>query len=172
MTPEDVKQRCHVDADTGCWHWRGALSDGKWPRIYAPNLSKPGEPMEAQTGRRAVWQLATGKAIPEGFRVFGICRSGDCLNPKHMVCGSTAEWGQHKSKTGIHKTMTHRIGSRKTGKARSVLTEETYAEVVSSTEPGTQIAKRLGVSMQTVSKARRGQMRCFQPIGNPFSGLL
>lgn len=172
MTLDDVNQRCHVDADTECWHWRGALSDGKWPRIHAPNLSKPGEPMEVQTGRRAVWQLHTGRAIPKGHRVYGTCRSDDCLNPKHMACGSTTEWGQHKSKTGIHKTVTHRIGARKTGKARSVLTQETYAEVVQSTEPGIHIAKRLGVSMQTVSKARRGELLSFLPIGNPFSGLV
>lgn len=171
MTLDDIKQRCHIDEDTGCWHWRGAIANGKFPRVYSQNLAKAGSPMEAQTGCRAVWQLNTGKAIPKGHRVYKTCPCPDCLNPKHMACGPTAEWGRHMSKIGSNKTMAHRIGARKRGRAMSVLTDEVYAEIMESKETGVQLAKRLGVSEQTVSKARKGRRRSFQPLGSPFAGL-
>jgi hypothetical protein len=172
MDLEHIRQRCRIDEDTKCWIWVGALSDGKWPRIHSPNHSKPGSPMETQTGRRAVWQLSTGKAIPKGHRVYGTCRCDTCLNPGHMKCGPAAEWGKYKAEIGLHKTMRHVIGARKVGRAASVLTDETYAEILSSSEPGLHIAKRLGICRQVVSRARTGKLVSFKPVGGAFAGLV
>jgi hypothetical protein len=172
MDLENIRQRCHIDEDTGCWIWAGALSEGKWPRIHSPNHSKPGSPMETQTGRRAVWQLSTGKAIPKGHRVYGTCRCNTCLNPSHMKCGPAADWGKYKAQIGLHKTVRHVIGARKNGRANSVLTEATYAEILSSNEIGLHIAKRLGIGRAVVSRVRTGKLVSFKPVGGPFSGLV
>lgn len=128
--------------------------------------------MQTQTGRRAVWHLSTGKPIPNNHRVYGTCSNRQCLNPAHMKCGPSTEWGAHKSASGVHKTIKHQIGARKAGRARSVLTPETYEEILTSSETGIAIAARLGVSMQTVSRARNGQMTCFQSVGDMFSSLI
>lgn len=172
MTLDDIKDRCTVDEDTGCWHWKGALSEGKWPRIHAPNHRKPGSPMEVQTGRRAVWHVKTGVAIPENHRVYGTCTDPQCLNDAHMRCGPPRDWGKHLAKTGAYKNkVTRQIASRRTGRARSVLTADLIAEIQQSTESGREIVRRTGLSDQTVSKARNGKVVSFQPIGGFASGL-
>lgn len=172
MNLEDVRQRCFINEETGCWEWRGALSDGKWPRIHAPNLSIEGGKFMVQTGRRAVWQLSTGKAIPKGYRVYGTCQCNLCLNPGHMKCGTTAELGRLSQRMGRFKNSPRRIAAnRKIGRERSVFTPEILAELQLTTETSTAIAKRMGVAVQTISKARNGRVRSFHSA-NPFAGLM
>lgn len=172
MTLDDIKGRCHID-DDGHWIWKGALSEGKWPRIWAPDHTQPGSPMKVQVGRRAVWHVSTGQAIPKGWRVFGTCPVDRCLNPGHMKCGTTAEWGEHVSKSGIHAGNVRRLAAaRQLGRKRSVMTAETRMEIITSPETGRALARRLGISEQTVSKVRRGQSVCFEPAGGMFSGLV
>lgn len=171
MTLDDIKDRCHID-DDGHWIWKGALSDGR-PRIWAPDHTKPGSPMASQTGRRAVWHVSTGQAIPRRWRVFGTCELGNCLNPKHMECGTTTEWGEQLRSSGAYKgSMSRQSAARKTGRARSVLTHETLQEILASNETGRALAARLNVSEQTVSKARHGRLVCFDAVGGLFSGLV
>ena len=38
MTLDDIRQRCVLR--DGHWLFRGALSAGKWPRIWGPDLSR------------------------------------------------------------------------------------------------------------------------------------
>lgn len=173
MNLDRIKAACIIDEDTGCWHWTGCLSNGKWPRVYAPNHSKPGSPMEVQTGRRAVWHIVTGKAIPKDHRVHGRCTDPQCLNPEHMRCGPASEWGKHLQRTGIYKGKATRVlANRAIGRARSVLTPELIAEITASHETGEALAARLGLSRQIVSKARRGKARAFHALANPFAGLI
>lgn len=171
MTLDDIKGRCFID-EAGCWLWRGALTEGKWPRVHAPDHTKPGSPKMTQTGRRAVWHVVTGKPIPKGWRVYGTCGCDACLNPAHMECGTTAKVGQHSVRTGRFKNSPARIAAnRKSGRSRALLTPEQIAEIQESAEFNRVWAERLGVSTQTISRARLGRMRSFQ-TAHPFSGLM
>lgn len=171
MTLDDIKARCFIN-DDGCWEWRGAMSDGKWPRVWAPDHTKPGSPKSAQTGRRAVWHLLTGKPIPTGWRVYATCPCASCLNPAHMDCGTTAKVGKHSVKTGRFKNSAARIAAnRKTGRLRAVLTPEQIREIQSSEDLNKDWAARLGVSPQTISRAKLGRLKAFQ-AASPFAGLL
>lgn len=171
MTLDEIKERCFIN-DDGCWLWRGALTEGKWPRIHAPDLSLPDGPKRTQTGRRATWQLKTGKAIPNGWRVYGTCLCDTCVNPDHSKCGPTAELGKFSAKLGRFKGSHARItANRRTGRMRAILTPEQVLEIQASPEMNRQLAERLGVSHQTISRARRGDMKSLQ-AANPFVGLL
>lgn len=170
MTLDDIKARCFITED-GCWEWRGALSGGTDPRVYAPNHSKPGSPKEVQGGRRAVWQIKTGEAIPEGHRVFGTCPCETCMNPEHMDCGTPGKFGRFVRKTGRRKCNPRRIAaSRKAGRQRAALTAEQVAALQQSDEPGTVWAQRLNVTEKTISKYRTGKRVSFAAV-NPFAGL-
>lgn len=172
MTLDDIRDRCHIDDDDH-WIWKGALSDGKWPRIWAPDHTKDGSPMVVQTGRRAVWHVSTGKPIPARWRVYGTCDVDRCLNPKHMECGTTTDWGAQVQKSGVHSgSIRRQTASRQTGRKRSVLTPETYQEIMGSNETGRALARRLGISEQTVSRVKGGKIVCFEAAGGLFSGLL
>lgn len=170
MTLDDVQARCFID-DEGCWVWRGATSDGL-PRVYAPNHRKPGSPKESQVGRRAVWHITTAKPIPDGKRVYGTCQNPLCLNPAHMKCGTTKEVGEFTAKVGRFKNSPRRIAAnRLIGRKRSYLNPDQIAEIQSSNETGVALAERLNVGRQTVSKARRGELKAFESIGSPFAIL-
>lgn len=171
MTLDDIKARCFVD-ENGCWLWRGAMTDGRWPRIHAPDHSLPGSPKRTQTGRRATWNLFTGKAIPTGYRVWGTCLCDACVNPEHSKCGPTTELGRFTVRTGRFKNSAARIvANRMTGRKRASLTPEQVEEAQASKEFLKVLAERWGVSAQTVSRARLGRMKSVQ-ASNPFSGLM
>lgn len=170
MTLDDIKDRC-VITETGCWHWKGALSNGKWPRIWAPNHTKEGSPMTAQPGRRAVWHVKTGKPIPDGHRVYGTCTDPKCMNPEHMACGPTSECGAHMTATGRHKTVARTIANRENGGVRSSLNAELVAHIQTSTKTGRALAEELNIAESVVSRARNGRIVFFRPLGGPFSGL-
>lgn len=125
-----ILSNCKRDEETGCLIWAGDTSCNQ-PRINAPNLSKPGGPMETQVGRRAVWQLSKNKPTPP-----------------------------------------NKMAGRRAGLSRTVLSPEDIISVCTSNLSGKAEAARLGVSEQTISKARRGKLNCFTPIGGIFSGLV
>lgn len=170
-TLNDIKDRCVIDEDTDCWSFKGAFSRDGQPRVWFWDYNK--ERMVAMPGRRAVWFAVNQKPLPNGWRVYGVCDCVGCLNPAHSKAGPAKAWGQHMSKSGKYKgSLARLLANRKTGAARSVLTPQTLQEILSSNETGTSLARRLGISQQTVSKARRGHLIALTPISSPFTGLM
>jgi predicted XRE-type DNA-binding protein len=170
-TLQEIKGRCRIN-DDGCWIWTGAMSVDDYPRIYAPDFTAGGK-MRAQTGRRAVWHIKTGKPIASGWRVFGTCDDQLCLNPAHSVCQPVAERGAVVAASGKWRgSVTRLIANRRTGRRRSVLTPEMVAHIRSSTKKGIEVARELGVPRSQVSRVRSGKMPAFEPVGGLFSGLL
>ncbi|MFP5467912.1 MAG: hypothetical protein ACLGG8_10365 [Gammaproteobacteria bacterium] len=169
-TVDDIKGRCVVDTITGCWIWRGAVSREGQARIWQYDFNA--EKMAALPGKKAMWYAVNQKPLPEGWRVYGTCNCQACMNWEHIKAGTTEQWGQHMSASGIHKgNMARTVAARRTGVKRSVMTAETLHEVLTSKETGRALARRLGISEQTVSKARTGRLIAFSPIASPFAGL-
>jgi hypothetical protein len=173
-TLDKIKGRCKIDDITGCWLWTGAMSGGRFPRIYAPKYGKNGAKCTTQTGARAVWQAKTGKAIPPGFRVFHKgCTNDACVNPAHLDCGPTAAWGKQLQRTGAWADQPTRIlANQAIGRARSAASIEIAREICASSDTGLALAARYGISRSVVSKIRRGQLRSITAVINPFAGLM
>lgn len=184
MTPiERIKGRCTVDEITGCWIWKGATSNsngGKFrqPRVHSEDytVDPSGQTKKTQTGNRAAWHAHTGKPIAPGHRVFkaACCTNGLRINPAHLQCGSTAEWGRSVAGKGIWRGVTERINAnRLIGRKHAALTPEQVREIHASDDKGIDLADRLGVSAQIVSRARNQHMAYVrQAVGNPWGGLL
>lgn len=170
MTLDDIKARC-VEQD-GCWLWRGAMTNG-FPKIFAPDHTNHAGEKTSQPGKRAVWHVKTGKAIPKGWRVFGTCGNKACCSPQHINCQPEKEWGRQIAESGAWKgDMRRIIANRVHSRARTKLTPELIQEITTSRETGAAVARRLNLSKQTVSKARQGKARAYEPVGGLFSGLL
>ena len=166
-TLDEVKGRCRIEGD--CWIWTGALSDGV-PRIFVPGNDGK---MRSTPGRRAVWMMNAGKAVPNGWRVFGLCDEKLCLNPAHMICEHPRRRGAKVAAAGTLKGQVKRIlANRANGRSRAKYSADLVTTVLSSDKSGAQIARELGVSHQWVSKVRRGQVLGSMPVGGLFSGLL
>lgn len=172
-TLQKIKDRCRIDADTGCWIWAGALSAGKYPRIWAPDHTAGGQ-LKAQNGIRAVWHVVTGKAIAPGHRVYHQqCTQNACVCPAHINCGPTASWGAQVARHGNWKGQSTRIqANRAIGRKRSHVTPELVREILHSDETGLQLAARLDIGPTLISRVRRGTMKSVQSVSNPFAGLM
>lgn len=170
QTLDEVKARCRIEGKH--WIWTGALSEGKWPRIYAPDYTDGGK-MKSQPGRRAVWHLKTaGRSIPHGWRVFG-CDVDLCISPECVVCQPTAKRGEKIAKTGAWKGNPKRIiANRLSGRKRSSLTPELIATISTSDKTGVELEAETGVSRQTISKVRTGRPNAYTPLGGLFTGLI
>lgn len=169
-TLEEIRQRCVITED-GHWLWKGSTRPDGRPNIWAPDYTKGGQ-MRVQCGTRAVWHCATEKPIPKGWRAYGICEHKTCCNPKCVKCTSEAEFGAWLRRTGKYKGDVRRIlANRATARSRSVLSPERIAYILASPKTGAELALDLGISEQTVSKARRGEAVVFQGAGL-FSGLM
>lgn len=90
-TLEDLRSRCVIDAETGCWLWRGAMSRGErgqpTTRVWLP-AAAPGGTATTATAPRAAWLLA-GKQLQPGHVVWRQhCTRSDCINPHHGAAGT------------------------------------------------------------------------------------
>lgn len=173
MSLQRIKEGCHIDELTGCWIWKGAMSANRYPRVHAPDLGQGGV-KRVQTGARAVWQAHTGKPIPPGHRVYHQkCQHEACINPAHLACGPTEDWGRTMSQSNQWKGQAKRISAnRAIGRKRSVVSLDALQIIQASDESGRAMALRLGLNESVVSKARRGQLKSLQVLANPFAGLL
>lgn len=142
-TVEDLRQRCRVDDDTGCWHW--GLSKGDDGRIWC-HFRHDGKQIKT-TGRRAALLLA-GKTIAPKHVVFPTraCTSDDCVNPEHCRSSTRANHGQYMRATGRAKTPAKSASARALAHARRKLTWDQVHEIRASDETQAALALRFGVS--------------------------
>lgn len=152
-TIEDVRQRCHVDEETGCWHLRTArgrkVDTTRTHRIWVHGLG-------SISVTRAVWELTHGCRVPKGKKAVRSCRSRDCVSPEHVVALTD----------GDHKRLMHSLGLFMVGKRaetfertcrRAKLSEDDVRYILSSPWSAAKIAKAYGVRAETISKVRRGE---------------
>lgn len=164
---EEIRGRCKlVD---GHWLWDGSLRPDGRANIWAPDYTKGG--MSVQSGPRAVTHCSTGRPIPNGWRAYGTCEERACVNPAHVACTSEEAFGRWLAKKGVYKGKAARIlANRAIGRTRSHLTPDLIAEIQQSPETGVALSKRLNLLTSVVSRARRGEVKCFAGTG-VFTGL-
>lgn len=171
--PEDVERilgRCRHDPDTGCLEWAGALSAGQWPRVYVTNTTT-GE-RHTTPGRKGVWMAMTGKPVPNGWRVYGTCTNVKCLEPTHITCGPSANWGKQLRATGHFKNRPARIAAnRATGQQRRKVLDA-HIPLVREAATLAEAAQAIGVHVSTISRYRRSLKTVHALTSNPFAGLM
>lgn len=157
---EDLRQRCRVCDETGCWHWGLAIVQG----VPSVHFVLNGKRMK-QRGRRAAI-LLSGRSIPKGHVVFAkdICKSDDCVNPDHSRSGNRNASGAALAASGKVKGLPTKIkASRESWKKRKKITEEMAVEIRASDESAYKLSKRLGISTYAIWACKVG--RSHKPQG-------
>jgi len=149
-TIADLKDRCHVDEDTGCWHWRGAMQRGRYPSLRVSALGI------TTTAGVAICFLLTGKRPAKGVAWHSTCRNTDCANPAHREPGtrSTQMTAHAIRRTPLTRAL---ISANRRGGSR--LSEDQIAEIEGSAEKLSALCDRYGICMSYASLLRRGMTR-------------
>jgi hypothetical protein len=154
---DDLRLRCVVDDDTGCWHWRLSKCDGV-PKVHVthPALPRPGHIMR---GRRAALLLARGRDLPAGHVAYArlCCTSADCVNPDHCQSGDRHAHGRYLTKSGkVKGLLSKRKASRAMWDKRGrKVTPEVAAHILASKATLQALAKELGISQFAVWTVRK-----------------
>lgn len=144
-TADDLRGRCWVDEETGCWHWRGAVDANGRPSMWVPGLRRRGS-----LGMLACW-LATGAGPRPGQAWHCTCTTSGCANPAHRTCGnrSSQMLALRMTRNPLQRA---RVSAGKI--AKSPLTSEQRQEIVGSTDILRVIAERYGISTSQAHKLR------------------
>lgn len=82
MTPQQQKIQgmTYLQNDTGCWIWKGQISNSGYGRIMEMQEDKRTKMISAQT---ASYQAFIGP-VPQGNLVKQSCGNRLCINPEHL----------------------------------------------------------------------------------------
>lgn len=151
-TIQGLKERCWVDEDTGCWHWRGAVSHGRASMWFTPQG-------RITTLSQVIGHLKTGKPLRKGLLCYATCTTPNCANPEHRKVGTRqgqasvlVAQGRLAKSPQVRALMSRR---RRT----PVLTDEAVAQIRASTKSCKDEAAERGVSISLVSLIRRNKAR-------------
>lgn len=145
-TPDDLKARCWVDEDTGCWLWRGAVDSHGIPSMWLPAL------LRRSSLGVAACLFATGAAPLPGQAWHCTCTTRYCANPAHRTCGtrSSQMLAARMTRTPLQRA---RISAAK--RANGKLTDAQRVEIAGSSDILRVIADRYGISISQAQKMRR-----------------
>ena len=148
---EDIRLRCFVDPQTGCWRWRLHFSRGRSCCVwFIDGVSHKG------TAARAAWMLS-GRRVEPGWvvsRYRSLCESEDCCNPEHHRAGPKSKV---LPKLTAEQRVAHRVGVTRESRRRSKLSMEAALQIRQSDASVTDEAAKWGVAASTISQIRRGE---------------
>jgi hypothetical protein len=159
LTLETIAERSIEDGD--CLLWDRSTDAKGLPRL---TVKVDGKSTTLQI-RRVVWELKTGKKVPDGMRVTVNCGHRLCLEhleliPPGEVVSRTAKRADVQSK---------RVVGGLKSRERAKLDTEAARYIRQTDKTGAALAQELGVGPTTISRVRRGV--AWRESSNPFAGL-
>lgn len=157
---EDIRARCRIDEETGCWLWGMAQHidrgrPGTYGRTYLPDH---GEPRHA-SAHRAAW-LVSGRKLPKGHIVWrSLCAGGLCCNPQHCKSGTAADKGRDQAMRGTLKGNVNRRIQNQRNARKNMTPAHVVERAVAMFASGMAqkaVAAELGIAKDTARKIRLG----------------
>ncbi|WP_019652247.1 hypothetical protein [Variovorax atrisoli] len=166
-TLEDLRQRCVIDEESGCWHLRTArgraLPQGPRHVIWVFGIGHT-------TATRASWLLAHPKRkLRNGWVCYRTCESYDCVAPKHIVSGTRKAWGEHMAASGKGVTAAKTKANQTDAKSTWKLTPELKQWLLESPQSGIEVAHALGIAQGRANAIRAKERAAL--IARPASSV-
>lgn len=159
-TLDDIRARCRVDDETGCWVWGLWSRTGDTPRVSLPPGVIAGCDQRTMSVPRAAWMMHTGKPLQDGGLVWRTCSTPTCCNPAHMLSGTRAQEGEWRRRTGVWRGDPRRaVVNLTTAKAQALPPELVHAvaQSIAAGEPRASVAARTGLNESTISRIANGR---------------
>lgn len=154
----DLKDRCWIDPESGCWVWRGAFSSHKGERGRAQCSVATPQGRRTMGAANLAWQLAC-KPIPTGQVVYrAICSNKACINPEHGGTRTQAAHAKAMAKAGLFKQTIGRkraVHQRVEQMATPVEKVRRVEELLAQGLTKVDIAAEVGLNTCTVLKIAR-----------------
>lgn len=131
-----------------CWPWLAAKS----PTGYGVFG------WDERAAHRAAYRLLVGP-IPDGLIIRHTCDNPSCVNPAHLLTGTTAD--------NARDAMERHRNIRGDTHPNRKLSEAKVAEILKSDEPSAVLAARYGVSETVIQLVRRGRTWADVPRTGP-----
>lgn len=133
--------------ETGCWIWLGCTDDNGYGLVTVKRV--------VHRAHRLAWSEVNGP-ITAGLHVLHKCDTPSCINPTHLFVGTNDDnvadkVRKNRQSRGEHHSSLVRKGGEH---YNSKLNPESVSAIRSSTERGTTLAERYGVSQATISEVR------------------
>lgn len=170
---KEIRDHCEIEQDEKGehWIWAGRRCKKNYPMCRSLNLATGKS--ETMSVLRAGWQMANMKSIEPHRKIYSVCGVKDCCNPAHARNGTYAQFGAHIRKSGAWVGLQTKVaGSRRGSIKRTKMTPELARECQTCGESLTQMAARLGLTVRQCARARSGLLKCFEPVGSMFTGLM
>lgn len=163
LTIDDLRARSTRSPGDLCWHWVGAMTDGR-PKIWTvdPDLLTK----RVMSGARAVWYIAHGTKLGTGVAYMN-CFCRDCVCPAHV--SKARSRGEFNRVLGLAGLLKHPDGATpamieagRRGRAAQGMAE-TPPEVVlqirarGASESTAAIGRSLGLHQTTVARILAGK---------------
>ncbi len=157
-TLDDVRDRCRIDDETGCWVWAMACS-GRSPRAHV-RAGVIGDKAGVTTVARLSWVLS-GRELAPKHHVYRLACCGEplCVNPDHLGAGTRAAMSSAVLARGGYHTAKLQL-VRRAGNLAQALPLETVQAVQRSIEGGASVAaasREHGVHERTASAIAKGR---------------
>lgn len=160
QTLEDVRVRCRVDPDTGCWVWGMSLASGV-PCLRVPAGVLGNEKAVVMSAHKAAWLLAGNTRPGEGIALIRkvCCKESLCVAPHHRRVGSRSAVNRAAAARGSYNSHV-RIEALLAGCLKQAISVEMVRAIEGRLAEGASaraLAKEFGVDKDTVSKVRDGK---------------
>lgn len=160
---EDLRGRCVVDEDTGCWHLRDSKGRPlvkearRVPSVFFVDIQK------RVSARRLSFNLSRPKPARADRLVAVTCGSWDCVAPHHAAEVTPGELGAMVSADGRSATPAKRLHAMRTARsrARTKLTMELATWARESSQKQADVAHALDTTQQRISEIR--SMKLWKP---------
>lgn len=161
LTLLEIRERCRIDDETGCWLWSGAMSSrgpraigNRTPVVHRPEWNSAGSVL------RVVWERHHGTAPAHGQIVWRTCGHERCCRPSHLATGTYQEYGRWVAESGRMAVsaagrVERRVRAYRLG--MTTISPELAAWVRESEQRGCDVAHALDVSQHAISRIRLGR---------------
>lgn len=153
-TIEDLRLRCRIDNETGCWRWAGAKQEYGGSRAAEPRVWLADHDC-CVNGKRAA-AILSGRTPKRGQLVYAKCLNSMCVRPDHQIVGTAKERGAWLAAQGVLKGNPSRVAQNtRMSRGRSSINMELARWARESEQTGVEVAHALDIGIAAVSRIRR-----------------
>lgn len=162
-TLQDLKDRCRIDGETGCWLWSMATmvsGSSVVPVVHLPRQGGDRSKYTTTPAAREAWKLA-GKSLPSGHVVWRhVCSGGLCINPDHCRAGTRSQMLAGVASTGRNRSKPERAAVNTRSRMLMVKPVEVVRQAEAMFAAGVlqkDVRTALSLSQKTAASIRLGQ---------------